>query len=84
MTQTFYVKLQEISVGFDNVKIKDDSIQHVPISQILRTLKLSLQIWKLLSRLKMANVSKKTFYFGLIQMLYKYVCITMTLILLIL
>ena len=84
MTQTFYVKPQEISVGFDNVKIKDDSIQHVPISQILRTLKLSLQIWKLLSCLKMANVSKKTFYFSLIQMLYKYVCITMTLILLIL
>ena len=84
MTQTFYVKPQEISVGFDNVKIKDDSIQHVPISQILRTLKLSLQIWKLLSRLKMANVSKKTFYFSLIQMLYKYVCITITLILLIL
>ena len=84
MTQTFYVKPQEISVGFDNVKIKDDSIQHVPISQILRTLKLSLQIWKLLSRLKMANVSKKTFYLSLIQMLYKYFCITMTLILLIL
>ena len=66
MTQTFYVKPQEICVGFDNVKIKDDTIQHVPISQILRTLNLSMKIWKLLSCLKMADVSKKTFYLSLI------------------
>ena len=35
MTQNFYVKPQEISVGFDSVKNKGDSIQHVSIFEKL-------------------------------------------------
>ena len=35
MTQNFYVKPQEISIGFDSVKNKGDSIQYVPFFETL-------------------------------------------------
>ena len=38
MTQNFYLKPQEISIGFDNVKNKGDSIQYVPIFETLNVI----------------------------------------------
>ena len=38
MTQDFHVKSQEISIGFDNVKNKGDSIQYVPIFETLNVI----------------------------------------------
>ena len=38
MTQNFYVKPQEISIGFDSVKNKGDSIQYVPIFETLNVI----------------------------------------------
>ena len=38
ITQNFYVRPQEISIGFDSVKIKGDSIRYVPIFETLNVI----------------------------------------------